>query len=86
MTFDGATDDEVADLWYALAGAEIRHPGCFTKILEESNAELLRRRGNSLGQFIHERFRHLRVIDASEDAVANARATSDASCDEPVDN
>jgi hypothetical protein len=81
MTFDGMTNDEVADVWYALAGAEIRHPGCFARILEDSHAELLRRLGNSLAPFVEERFRKLRAQDAPDDAIANVRATSDTSCD-----
>lgn len=85
MTLNGLNDDELADVWYALAGVEIRHPGCFTALLEQSHAELSRRLGETLAPFVEERFRKLRPVDALEDARANEKATSDASCADGVD-
>jgi hypothetical protein len=80
MNFECLTDEQLADVWYALAGAEIRHPGCFTALLEQSNDELFRRMGNRLAPFIEERFRQLRRTDAVEDAEAT-RAASEQSRD-----
>lgn len=80
VKFAGLTTEELADIWYAVAGAEIRHPGCFTKVLEAANDELLRRMGAELAPFVEDRFRRLRATDAAEDAEANAKAGSDASC------
>lgn len=80
MRFECLSDEDLADMWYAVAGAEIRHPGCFTALLERSNDELFRRMGSRLAPFLAERFRHLRATDAMEDAEANAKASSDQSC------
>ena len=76
------SDEALADIWYALAGAEIRHPGCFTGLLEATNDALFSRLGHGLAAFVEERFRALRSVDAAEDAVANVRATSETSCDD----
>jgi hypothetical protein len=81
MKFAGLTNEELADIWYAVAGAEIRHPGCFTALLEQSNDELFRRLGGGVAPFVEERFRQLRAVDAVEDAEANARAASEPSCE-----
>ena len=79
--FTGLSNESLADVWYALAGAEIRHPGCFAGLLEAANDALFARLGNGLAAFVEERFRPLRAIDATEDAAANARASSERSCD-----
>ena len=79
--FGSLSDAGLADVWYALAGAEIRHPGCFTGLLEAAHDALAARFGDGLAAFIEERFRELRQIDAAQDAQANADATSEASCD-----
>jgi hypothetical protein len=82
MSFEGLSNSELADIWYAVAGAEIRHPGCFTAVLEGSDDELRRRLGDALAPYLNERFSRLRTVDALEDAEAVRRATSDVSCDE----
>ncbi len=76
------SDQALADIWYAVAGAEIRHPGCFTGLLEVTNDVLFSRLGDGLAAFVEERFRALRGVDAAEDAAANVRATSESSCDD----
>jgi hypothetical protein len=83
VTFQGIGDEELADIWYALSGAEIRHPGCFTRLLQTCYDELLRRRGDSVATFLDTRFRRLRAVDASEDVRANRSAETDRTCDEP---
>jgi hypothetical protein len=82
MTFEGLSTSELADIWYAVAGAEIRHPGCFTVVLEASDDELRRRLGDGLAPFLDHRFARLRPVDAVEDAEATRRAASDVSCEE----
>ena len=77
MTFDGLNNEELADIWYAVSGAEIRHTGCFSQLVAQSYAELLRRLGNQVGPFVEERFRQLRAIDAREDVAANVKATAE---------
>ena len=84
MKFGALDNDELADVWYALAGAEIRHPGCFTAILEASHDELLKRLGSGLASFIDGRFVTLRSTDADEDLSA-AQAASESSCEDDVD-
>ena len=84
MSFDGLSNSEVADIWYAVAGAENRHPGCFTAVLEGSDDELRRRLGDGLAPYLNERFARLRPVDAAEDAEAASRATSDVSCENDV--
>lgn len=81
MSLHCLSNEDLADAWYAVAGAEIRHPGCFTSLLERSNAELARRLGDRFAPFVEERFRAIRPIDAVEDRDANARAASDTACD-----
>ena len=80
--FVGLSNEALMDVWYALAGTEIRHPGCFTGLLEAAHDALVTRLGDSLAPLVEERFRGLRAVDAAEDAVANARATSESSCDD----
>lgn len=80
--FGRLSNESLADIWYAMAGAEIRHPGCFTKLLEAANDALVARLGDTLAEFVEKRFRGLRPVDAAEDAMANARATSETSCDD----
>jgi hypothetical protein len=80
MKFVALDNDELADVWYALAGAEIRHPGCFTAMLEASHDELLKRMGSGLAPFIDGRFAKLRSTDAVED-VSATRAASESSCE-----
>lgn len=82
MTFEGLSTSELADIWYAVAGAEIRHPGCFTAVLEASDEELRRRLGDGLAEFVRDRFARLRSADSEEDAEAVRRATSEASCED----
>jgi hypothetical protein len=84
MKFVALGDDELADVWYALAGAEIRHPGCFTAVLEASHEELLKRLGSGLASFVDGRFAKLRSKDAVEDLTAT-NAASDSSCEDAVD-
>ena len=79
--FGPFSNEALADIWYALAGTEIRHPGCFTGLLEAAHDALGKRLGHDLAGFVEKRFRGLRASDAAEDAEANARATSEGSCD-----
>jgi hypothetical protein len=82
MSFEGLSNSELADVWYAVAGAEIRHPGCFTAVLEGSDDELRRRLGDGLAPYLKDRFARLRTVDALEDAEAVRRATPDVSCED----
>ena len=71
--FQNLTDGELADIWYALGGAEARHTGGFTQLLDAAFAELNGRLGDSLAPFLEERYRPYRLADSKEDAAANAR-------------
>ena len=73
--FSGLSDDELADIWYALAGADIRHPDCFKSLVDDSIKELEWRKGTGVREFLDVRFAKLRVADSSEDAAANMKPT-----------
>ena len=72
--FDGLPDEDLADSWYALSGAEIRHTERFQALVAASIGELEARRGHAVGAFLDRRFAALRATDAPDDAVATLRA------------
>ena len=72
--FDGLPDEDLADIWYALSGAEIRHTDRFQGLVAASIGELEARRGHAVGEFLEKRFAALRAADAPDDAVATLRA------------
>ncbi len=76
--FVGLSDEELADIWYALGGAETRHPGGFGELVDSALRELNSRLGDDLSSFLEPRFRPYRFIDSKEDAAANAGAAVDA--------
>ena len=72
--FRGLSNEELADIWYALSGAEIRHTGRYEALVDATLHELEERLPQSLRRFLDERFKELRVIDAPEDAIANLKS------------
>jgi hypothetical protein len=76
--FVGLSNEELADIWYALGGAETRHPGGFGELVDSALRELNSRLGDHLSSFLEPRFRPYRFIDSKEDAAANASAAVDA--------
>lgn len=82
--FSGLSDDDLADIWYALAGAEIRHTDCFKHLVDATIYELELRKGAGVRPFLDLRFEHLRLTDVIEDATANQKSTT--TCDPPVEN
>jgi hypothetical protein len=72
--FEGLANEELADIWYALSGAEIRHTDVFKPLVDASLQELDRRLGNKLREFLDLRFAALRAVDVPEDALATAKA------------
>jgi hypothetical protein len=73
--FDSIEDGELADIWYALGGAAVRHPDHFQPLMDAVFAELLDRRGEQgLNPWLEQRFRAFRFEDSREDATANGRA------------
>jgi hypothetical protein len=74
--FHDLSDEELADIWYALSGAEIRHPDCFRQLVADTIRELELRRGHGVRDFLDHRFTRLRSVDAVEDVVANKSATT----------
>ena len=72
--FVGLSNEELADIWYALGGAETRHPGGFGELVDAALRELDNRFGDNLPSFLEPRFRPYRFIDSKEDAAANANA------------
>jgi hypothetical protein len=74
----GLSNEELADIWYALGGAETRHPGGFGELVDSALRELNSRLGDDLSSFLEPRFRPYRFIDSKEDAAANVSAAVDA--------
>ena len=72
MKFQSLEDAELADLWYALSGAAIRHPDHFQPLTNEVFAALIARREEGLNPWLEQRFRSFRLKDSKEDADANA--------------
>lgn len=77
--FRALSDVDLADIWYALSGAEIRHPDCFKPLADAAMKELEARKGPTVSAFLDDRFARFRGSDKPEDVAANARAT--ARCD-----
>jgi hypothetical protein len=74
IRFDSIEDGELADIWYALGGASIRHPDHFKPLMDAVFTELLDRRGEEgLNPWLEQRFRAFRFEDSREDAAATAR-------------
>jgi hypothetical protein len=71
IRFDSLEDGELADIWYALGGAAVRHPDHFQPLMEAVFDELLERRGDGLNPWLEQRFRAFRLADSKEDAEAN---------------
>jgi hypothetical protein len=71
--FSGLSAEELADIWYALGGAETRHPGSFSSLVDTTLRELNARLGDRLTPFLEQRFRAHRLADSREDAEANRK-------------
>jgi len=84
IRFQSFEDNELADIWYALGGAAVRHPDHFQGLMNACFEELIDRRGAGLNPWLEQRFRPFRLKDSKEDAEANlslspeAREQSDA--------
>ena len=77
IRYDSIEDGELADIWYALGGAAIRHPDRFQPLVDSVFKELIDRRGEEgLNPWLEQRFREFRLIDSREDAAANRTSTS----------
>jgi hypothetical protein len=74
IRFQSFEDGELADIWYALGGAAVRHPDHFKPLMDSVATELLGRRGVGLNPWLEERFRTFRLADSRDDACANAEA------------
>ena len=72
--FAGLSNEELSDIWYALGGAETRHPGGFSDLVDAAFNELNTRLTSTLTPYLEERFRKYRLADSKEDAAASARA------------
>jgi hypothetical protein len=78
IRFQSLEDGELADIWYALGGAEARHPEHFKRLMDMAFDELLERRGEGLNPWLEERFRPFRLADSRDDAHANLRMSPEA--------
>jgi hypothetical protein len=84
IRFQSFEDGELADIWYALGGAAIRHPEHFKPLMDSVATELLDRRGVGLNPWLEERFRPFRFADSREDARANMAVSPEARVREGV--
>ena len=75
--FRGLSTEALADIWYALGGAETPHPGGFSDLVDGAVGELTARLEANLAPFLEQRFRKYRLVDSKEDAEANAKALDD---------
>ncbi len=75
--FARLSNEEIADIWYALSGAEIRHTDRFQLLVDASLNELDRRMPDTLRAFLDERFLTLRRVDSREEASATLKTKSD---------
>ena len=78
IRFDSLEDGDLADIWYALGGAAIRHPEHFKSIYDAVAAVLVSRRGAGLNPWLEQRFREFRLVDSREDILANLSAPPEA--------
>ena len=83
VRFHALSDAELADLWYALSGADIRHPDCFKSLTDATMKELESRQGAALSAFLDARFARFRAQDAADDVEANLKSME--SCDPPAE-
>ena len=72
IRFQSLEDGDLADIWYALGGAAVRHPDHFQKLMGECFQELEDRRAESLKPWLEARFRPFRPADSAEDAAITA--------------
>lgn len=72
LRFQSLEDGELADLWYAVFGAAIRHADRFQPMADLLLKELLDRRGEGLNPWLEERFREIRLVDSRSDAQATS--------------
>jgi len=84
IRFMSMEDGDLADIWYAVGGAAVRHTAHFKPLFDAIATELLARRGEGLTPWLDHRFREFRRIDAKEDALASAGTTPDADESEPL--
>ena len=79
LRFQSIEDGDLADVWYALSGAAIRHPEHFQSLTDAVLDELVQRRSEGLNPWLEQRFRAIRLVDSKEDAEANRRVSPEAS-------
>jgi hypothetical protein len=71
IRFDSIEDGELADIWYALGGAAVRHSNHFQPLFDSVATELMARRGDGLHPWLQQRFREFIPVDSKEDIIAN---------------
>jgi hypothetical protein len=79
IRFQSFEDGDLADVWYALSGAAIRHPEHFKTLTDAVLDELVERRSAGLNPWLEQRFRAIRLVDSKEDVEANRRVSPETS-------
>ena len=72
IRFQSFEDDDLADIWYALADSATRHPVHFQKLRDQCFQELMDRRGEGLNPWLEKR---LKGVPGSRAHVAAAEGT-----------
>jgi hypothetical protein len=78
IRFQSIEDGPLADIWYALGGAAVRHPEHFKGLMDDCFEELESRRGEGLKTWLEERYRPFRLADSKEDAETNLEISPEA--------
>jgi hypothetical protein len=78
IRFQSFEDGELADIWYALGGAAVRHPEHFKPLMDAVATELIDRRGVGLNPWLEERYRAFRLEDSRDDAHVNQAISPEA--------
>ena len=81
IRFQSIEDGPLADIWYALGGAAVRHPEHFKELMDDCFQELESRRGEGLKTWLKARFRPFRLADSKEDADTNRKISPEARTD-----
>lgn len=77
IRFTSLEDGELADIWYALGGAAVRHTAHFGPLFDAVATELLGRRAEGLNPWLDHRFREFRAVDSKEDAAATSETATE---------
>ena len=74
IRFQSFEDDDLADIWYAVAEAAARHPEHFQKLRDRTFQELTDRRGEGLNPWLEKRLKDVAGSKTQVDAALSEGA------------